>query len=116
MKQNTDKKEMRDLARRKVEGPFAEKANIFALETLTSAEASIAKNCLVEAVASLETIKREQENIKGIKERVKDDLGIDKKVFGTLASEIQKGKFEENKQHREDVSELHDAIQTVPIK
>ena len=55
-------------------------------------------------------------NLKGIKDRVKDELGIDKKVFGTLAKEIQKGKFETNKQYREDVAELHDVIQTVPIK
>jgi hypothetical protein len=112
---------MRDLARRKVEDSFGglvfpEDGLIFALEMLTSEEAASVKNCLIEAVASLETIERERGKLKDIKDRVKDDLGIDKKVFGTLAAEIQKGKFEENKQYREDVAELHDVIQTVPIK
>lgn len=116
MKQNTNRKEMLDAARRKVEDSFSEEDMIFALETLNPEEASVAKACLVDAVASLETIERERAHLKGIKDRVKDELGIEKKVFGTLATEIQKGKFEENKQYREDVAELHDAIQTVPIK
>lgn len=115
MKYDT-KKEMQDLARRKIEDTFSEEDMIFALEMMTSEEASIAKVCLTDAVASLETIKKEQDHLKSIKDRVKDELGIDKKVFGTLASEIQKGKFEENKQYREDVTELHDVIKTVPVK
>lgn len=115
MKYNIDK-EMRDVARRKIEATFSEEEMIFALDILTSEEASVAKNCLIEAVASLEIIEKERGNLKGIKDRVKDELGIDKKVFGTLATEIQKGKFEANKQYREDVAELHDVIQTVPIK
>jgi hypothetical protein len=115
MKYNIDK-EMQDLARRKVESTFSEEEMIFALETLTSEEAAAVKNCLVEAVASLETLEIERGVLKDIKDRVKEDFGIDKKVFGTLATEIQKGKFETNKQYREDVAELHDVIQTVPIK
>ncbi len=116
MKQSTRQKEMHDLARRKVEDSFSEESVIFALETLTSAEASAVKMALVEAVASLETLEIERGALKDIKDRVKEDFGIDKKVFGTLATEIQKGKFEANKQYREDVVELHDVIQTVPIK
>lgn len=81
--------------------------------TLTDEQKRTLKGNLSEAVASLQTIKDEQEHFKDIAEKVQDDLGINKKAFQKTARLVFRGKLEEETKLMEEADEVYAIVSEV---